>query len=142
MYFKINLNMEKISLKNLFSFLKMIYGFGFLHYKILIMSFGFNLKKIYRVKDLDQMLLLAIMEFINTFFWLGEFYRKFKMYQLRLVRKRGTVKAYRHNLNLPVRGQHTQTNARTQKRKFSLNLFSSAIKKNEIKKKNKVNKKK
>jgi small subunit ribosomal protein S13 len=68
-----------------------------------------------RIKDLTDAEVATIREFINQNYKVeGELRRDVQMHIKRLI-EIGSYRGLRHRRNLPVHGQRTRTNARTQK---------------------------
>jgi small subunit ribosomal protein S13 len=68
-----------------------------------------------RIKDLTDAEIATLREFINQNYKVeGDLRRDVQMHIKRLI-EIGSYRGLRHRRNLPVRGQRTRTNARTQK---------------------------
>jgi len=90
-----------------------IYGIGRTRAKVILESTGINPDT--RVRDLTEEEVSRIREFIDRNYKVeGDLRTEVQMNIKRLI-DLGTYRGLRHRRNLPVRGQRTQTNARTRK---------------------------
>lgn len=92
--------------------LRYIYGIGPTRSREIIEATGINPDT--RVKNLSEGEVAAIREAIDNYQVEGDLRRQEAMYIKRLM-DIGTYRGRRHRMGLPVRGQRTQTNARTRR---------------------------
>lgn len=119
--------------KNIRSELKKIYGLNFFLIQKLSDDLGLNLYSL--LKDLNLKHLSLINHWITeNNLLINDDLKKFNYDNKKKLIRIKCYKGFRHEENLPVRGQRTQTNARTQKR-LSGFLEKNTIKKNKIVKK-------
>lgn len=94
--------------------LTLVYGIGRnLATKILT---DLNIKKETKIKDLDEVDLNKIREYIAKMPVEGDLRRKMQL-DIKRLQEIGCYRGLRHRRRLPVRGQRTKTNARTRKGK-------------------------
>lgn len=92
--------------------LRYIYGIGPTRSREILEATGINPDT--RVKNLSEGEVAAIRETIENYQVEGDLRRQEAMYIKRLM-DIGTYRGRRHRMGLPVRGQRTQTNARTRR---------------------------
>ena len=93
--------------------LRYLYGIGPTRAKAILNATQVNPDT--RVKDLTDAEVATLREFINQNYKVeGDLRRDVQMHIKRLI-EIGSYRGLRHRRNLPVRGQRTRTNARTQK---------------------------
>lgn len=97
-------------------------GFGLTSSKLVSSKLGLNLKgnkinKLHKrfTKKLERILISRTAKLLK--FCVGIDRKNKVLFEMKKLRETNTFRALRHHQNLPVRGQRTRTNARTQKSK-------------------------
>jgi small subunit ribosomal protein S13 len=111
-FFNYNLNTNK----NLDMSLIKIFGLGIKKSKKIIKKLGFSHNIC--LKDLSKLQLFNLMKIINCLIYnLGDNLKKLQTINFEKILKLKLIKAFRKLKGLPIRGQRTQTNAKTSKKR-------------------------
>lgn len=93
------------------------YGIGYKQACLILDKIG--LSKKYTVENLKENDFNRISKIIEKHFLIEDQLKKKKQEDIKRLKKIKTYKGVRHSLGLPVRGQRTCSNARTQKKRRS-----------------------
>lgn len=108
--FTVQLNLKK----NLFIALTQIFGISLLLSSIICKKFGFNKNSL--VKDVNVSTLNKIRKFIGLTYFIQNKAKKISQSSISELITLKSVRGLRHKLKLPVRGQRTRSNHKTQKK--------------------------
>lgn len=95
--------------------LRYLYGIGPTNSRQICEATGLSVDK--RVKDLTELEIIKLREFIDENFVVEGDLRREVQANIKLKMDLGSYQGLRHRKRLPVRGQRTHTNARTRKGK-------------------------
>jgi small subunit ribosomal protein S13 len=91
-----------------------IFGISLSKANIICEKFGFNKNSL--VRDVDFQMFNELRKFILVSYSVEQNLRKVRRDSIENLILSKTVKGFRHRLHLPVRGQRTRSNHKTQKR--------------------------
>lgn len=94
--------------------LTVIYGIGITRATLITARFG--LRKTTLIKNLSNKKLYQIRKMIESSYIIDSALKRYMHFQIKTLIMLSTYKGTRHRLGLPVRGQRSHTNARTQKK--------------------------